>query len=70
MELERAVEDAVVDMLREAVTTIPPDVQDALRAAERAETSEVARTQLATVLLNMREAEEREQRRRQNVQVI
>jgi fumarate hydratase subunit alpha len=59
MELERAVEDAVVDMLREAVTTIPPDVQDALRAAERAETSEVARTQLATVLLNMREAEER-----------
>lgn len=59
MDIGGAVEDAVVDMLREAVTTIPEDVESALRAAERAETSEIARTQLGTILLNVREAKER-----------
>lgn len=56
MDLEDVVEEAVVSMLREAVTTLPQDVEDALRAAEREETSEIARVQLRTILSNVEEA--------------
>ncbi|MBI0584619.1 MAG: fumarate hydratase [Methanomassiliicoccus sp.] len=54
--MEGVVEEAVVNMLREAVTTLPADVERALRDAEREETSAIARTQLRTVLHNLEEA--------------
>ncbi|MDW5561677.1 MAG: fumarate hydratase [Methanomassiliicoccus sp.] len=59
MDLESVVEGAVVSMLREAVTTLPADVEAALRAAERKETSDIARVQLRTILNNVEEARQR-----------
>lgn len=59
MDLEGVVEEAVVGMLREAVTTVPADVERALRQAEREETSETARVQLRTILSNLEEARAR-----------
>lgn len=50
---EELIEETVVQLLREAVTSLPPDVVDALRRAEAAETSEVARSQLRTLLDNV-----------------
>ena len=47
------IEEVVVQMLREAVTSLPQDVVDALRRAEEGETSEVARSQLRTILENI-----------------
>jgi fumarate hydratase subunit alpha len=59
MDLGGAVERAVVDMLKEAVTTLPQDVEEALRAALEEETSEIARTQLRTILDNVEAARAR-----------
>jgi fumarate hydratase subunit alpha len=56
MDLEDVVEGAVVSMLREAVTTLPGDVEAALREAEREESSGIARVQLRTILRNVEEA--------------
>jgi fumarate hydratase subunit alpha len=56
MDIQGVVEGSVVRMLREAVTTLPADVEDALRKAEREETSEIARMQLRTILSNLEEA--------------
>jgi len=52
------VEDVVVEMLRKAVTKLPRDVEEALRRAHEGETDEVPRTQLGTILENIRLAEE------------
>jgi len=50
---EDLIEETVVQLLREAVVSLPPDIVGALRQAERSETSEVARSQLRTVLENI-----------------
>jgi fumarate hydratase subunit alpha len=50
------VEEAVVVALREAVISLPPDVEDALRRAAEEETSDLARGQLGTILRNLEEA--------------
>lgn len=52
------VEDVVVEMLRNAVTKLPRDVEEALQRAYETETDEVPRTQLNTILTNIRMAEE------------
>lgn len=52
------VEDVVVEMLRKAVTKLPRDVEEALQRAYETETDEVPRTQLDTILTNIRMAEE------------
>ncbi len=54
---EELVEDVVVDLLKTASTSLPNDVLEALKKAEREETSEVARTQLRTILTNVERAE-------------
>ena len=46
----KLIEDVTVNLLRKAVTTLPDDVLGALREAENEETSQVARTQLRTIL--------------------
>jgi fumarate hydratase subunit alpha len=53
----KLIEDVTVNLLRTAVTTLPDDVLGALRDAEREETSEVARTQLRTILRNVAAAD-------------
>jgi fumarate hydratase subunit alpha len=53
----KLIEDVTVNLLRVAVTTLPDDVREALRKAEKEETSEVARTQLRTILENVEAAE-------------
>jgi fumarate hydratase subunit alpha len=53
MVTESVVEKAVVDMLRDAVTHLPGDVEEALRHSEKAETNPVAKTQLRTILENV-----------------
>ena len=55
---DQLIEDVVVEMLRRAVTRLPRDVVEALRRAHEAETDEVPRTQLLTILENLRLAEE------------
>ncbi len=47
------IEEAVVQILREAVTYLPGDVARALAEAERKEPSPIARTQLRTILDNI-----------------
>jgi fumarate hydratase subunit alpha len=54
---EKHVEDVVVEMLRKAVTKLPRDIEEALRRAYEAETDEVPRTQLRTILENVELAE-------------
>ena len=53
----KLIEDVTVNLLRTAVTTLPDDVLKALRDAEKEETSEVARTQLQTILKNIASAD-------------
>ncbi len=55
---DRLVEDVVVELLRKAVTKLPRDVEQALQNAYERETDEVPRTQLRTILENLRLAEE------------
>jgi fumarate hydratase subunit alpha len=52
------VEDVVVEMLRNAVTKLPRDVEEALNRAYEAETDEVPKTQLKTILTNIGMAED------------
>ncbi len=52
------IEDVVVEMLRKAVTKLPRDVERALERAYEAETDEVPKTQLKTILENIRLAKE------------
>jgi fumarate hydratase subunit alpha len=55
---ESLVEDVVVEMLRKAVTKLPRDVEEALNSAYEAETDEVPKTQLKTILTNIGMAED------------
>ncbi len=57
MDLVAVIEDAVVTILRDAVIRVPEDVKGALRRAVEEETSDIARTQLETILRNLEAAE-------------
>lgn len=50
-------EDTVVSLLKEAVTSLPNDILSALKNAESNETNEIAKTQLQTILKNINAAE-------------
>jgi fumarate hydratase subunit alpha len=52
------IEDVVVEMLRKAVTKLPRDIEEALERAHASETDEVPKTQLRTILDNIKLAEE------------
>jgi len=52
-ELERTVMDTTVNLLRMAVTRLPPDVENALRESRRKETNDVAKKQLDAILTNI-----------------
>lgn len=58
MDLVAVIEEVVVTILREAVIRLPDDVKYALRRAAEEETSDTARTQLATILRNLEAAEQ------------
>ena len=58
MNREALVENVAVSLLKQAVTTLPRDVKDALRKAYRKERSHIAKTQLRTILDNVKIAEE------------
>ena len=55
---EETITNAVVELLRRAVTKLPPDIEDALTTAYQKETSEVAKMQFKAILDNIRMAEE------------
>jgi fumarate hydratase subunit alpha len=54
--MDKIVEDAVVGLIRRAVTRLPPDVIDALEAARASETDAAARRELDIMAENVREA--------------
>ncbi len=55
-EMDKIVEDAAVELIRRAVTRLPPDVIAALEAARAAETDAVAQRELDIMIENVREA--------------
>lgn len=57
MEIERIVEEAAFNILKQAVIYLPSDVKQALKRACAEETSETGRTQLETILNNVELAE-------------
>jgi len=57
MKSTKVLEDVTVNLLKMAVTSLPEDVLEALRLAEREETSEIARTQLRAILANVASAD-------------
>ena len=57
MEIKTVIENVAVELLRQAVTKLPPDVKEALQRAHREEESEVGKTQLETILNNVELAE-------------
>ncbi|MGA9138729.1 MAG: fumarate hydratase [Methanocella sp.] len=54
--MEKIIEDATVELIRRAVTSLPPDVVAALEAARTSETETVARRELGIMIENVREA--------------
>jgi fumarate hydratase subunit alpha len=54
--MDEVIENAVVDLIRRAVTRLPSDVVAALEAAERSETAEGARRELGIMVRNVKEA--------------
>ena len=56
MSLEKIVEDAAVELIRKAVTTLPADVVVALERAKNAELQETPRRELQAMIDNVREA--------------
>ncbi len=54
--MEKIVEDAVVGLIRRAVTRLPPDVVAALETARAKETDATARRELGIMIENVREA--------------
>lgn len=50
---EETITDTVIELLRRAVTKLPPDIEDALNAAYEKETSEVAKMQFKAILDNI-----------------
>jgi len=59
LDLERLIEEVVVNLLRLAVTELPRDVKEALQRAYSKERSEMGKIQLGAILDNIRLAEER-----------
>lgn len=57
MRSTKLIEEVTVNLLRMAVTTLPEDVLEAIRKAQKEETEAVARTQLQTILTNVTSAE-------------
>lgn len=57
MNLERVIMNTAVDLLKIAVSRIPPDVKNALENAKNEETSDTAKRQLETILANIGLAE-------------
>jgi len=57
LEIKTVIENVAVELLRQAVTKLPPDVKEALQRAHREEESEVGKTQLETILNNVELAE-------------
>ena len=57
MDIERVVEEAAFNILKQAVIYLPSDVKQALKRACEEETSETGRTQLETILHNVELAE-------------
>lgn len=55
--LEDIIEDTAVNLLRLAVTELPPDVKKALRSALQRERNETAKNQLDTIIKNFELAE-------------
>jgi fumarate hydratase subunit alpha len=53
MRSTKLIEEVTVNLLRTAVTTLPEDVLEAIRKAQKEETEAVARTQLQTILTNI-----------------
>ncbi len=57
MDIASVVENVAVELLRQAVTKLPPDVKEALQQAHREEKSDVGKTQLEAILNNVELAE-------------
>jgi len=57
LDIESLVENVAVEILRQAVIKLPPDVKDALRRAYREEESDIGKTQLEAILNNVELAE-------------
>jgi len=57
VEIKTIIENVAVELLRQAVTKLPPDVKEALKRAHHEEESEVGKTQLETILNNVELAE-------------
>ncbi|MBU7047541.1 MAG: fumarate hydratase [Theionarchaea archaeon] len=55
---EETITNTVVELLRKAVTKLPPDIEAALNTAYQKETSEVAKMQFKAILDNIKLAEE------------
>lgn len=55
---EETIKTTVVELLKRAVTKLPPDIEDALNTAYQKETSEVAKMQLKAILDNIKMAQE------------
>lgn len=55
---EETIKNTVVELLKRAVTKLPPDIEDALNAAYQKETSDVAKMQLKAILDNISLAQE------------
>ncbi len=55
---EETIKNTVVELLRRAVTKLPPDIEDVLKAAYQKETSEAAKMQFKAILDNIKLAEE------------
>lgn len=51
---EVTIKNTVVELLKRAVTKLPPDIEDALNAAYKKETSEVAKMQFKAILDNIK----------------
>jgi fumarate hydratase subunit alpha len=70
MNLVQKIEDTTVNLLRLAVTRLPRDVKDALKAAYERETDQTAKTQLKAILDNITLAEKTERPMCQDTGVI
>lgn len=55
---DETIKNTVVELLKTAVTKLPPDIEEALNNAYEKETSEVAKMQFKAILDNMKLAEE------------
>ncbi len=54
MNIEKVIEDAAVNLLRQAVVELPADVEEALKRAYRDETSESGKVQLEAILKDIK----------------